>query len=64
MSFRACMLVKLNLLANQLEEQCYNPNFKTAKKGSNNIVDFEVIIITQNKLNSQFLEYGDLLLTN
>ena len=61
MDYLACLLVKSDLSADELNSLYYNPNFKTAKKGSNSIVDFEVVPITQNKLISKYLEHGEII---
>ena len=61
LDYLACLLVKSDLSADELNSLYYNPNFKTAKKGSNSIVDFEVVPITQNKLISKYLEHGEII---
>lgn len=60
MDFLACMLVKSNLTAEVLKNLYNNPHYKTSKKGSNSIVEFEVVTVTQNKLDSEFLEHQEI----
>lgn len=60
MDYLACVLIKTDLSADELINQFSNQNFEAARSWSNNVVEFDVLPVKKDTLESKHLEHGQI----
>ena len=59
MDFLSCLLIKSELSVDEIYNLYWKTSFKTAKKRSDSVVEFEVVEVKENRLVTEFLTHGE-----